>query len=129
MDISVFHITTSENAKKILQEGFINSNPGTIGRVHFCKIRFLDYWKKILIKEPKAMAVLRVDMPHEFYHQEFYDWDLDEYSGGPPGEVTYGEGVFGWNDPVKRPYLQPGINCTISIYQESTPLGIWLDLG
>ena len=121
MDISVFHVTTEGAAQKILREGFINSRTGysgSSGRIYFTKVSFIDTWKEILFKGRNLKpVVLQVVIPHEFYHQEFYDWDLDEFSSGPPGQVTYGEGVYGWNAPERRPYLQPGVNCAISIYK------------
>lgn len=120
MDISIFHVTSKDVAQKILREGFINATPGSIGRVYFTKVRFVKHWLTLLEKERGAkLVILQVIVPHEFYHQEFYDWDLDEFSSGPPGQVTYGEGVYGWNAPERRPYLQPGINCTIKRYPKS----------
>ena len=58
-------------------------------------------------------SVLEVTVADAFYEQEFFDWNKDEYSGGPRGEVSYGEGKYGYNDRILRPILKHGVNCTI----------------
>ena len=83
--VNLYHITTKDNAKSILKNGFKN------GRNCFTKIRFLKYWWNKLEKESnKKLVALKITIPFDLYCK-FYDWDLDEYSSGAPGEMTFDE--------------------------------------
>ena len=111
----IYHITPKENVESILRDGFIPKK-GTSGRISFCKKESLPRWLEIMKdfhSKKQRNSVLEVTVEDTFYEQEFFDWNEDEYSGGPKGEVSYGEGKNGWNDPIPRPLLKSGINCTI----------------
>jgi hypothetical protein len=104
----LFHITTPENAEKILQEGF------TTGRIYFTIRKLVPYWKKKLERN----VIVKVKITRQFFFDEIYMWDMDEFSSGPPGEFSYGEGWKGWNAPEKRPQLKHGVNCELELTTE-----------
>lgn len=111
--MKVYHITPRENVSAILKEGF-KSNRND--RISFCKENTLNKWIKIMKDHcPRGeLSVLEVIVSDDFFNEEFFDWDKDEYSSGPKGEVSYGEGKNGWNDPAPRPVLKHGVNCMVS---------------
>jgi len=111
---TLYHITAPKNVNSIMCNGFI-PKPGTSGRVCFCKPETLEIWQEILRTRHPIQVVLEVKVTAKLYKEEFYDWDKDEFSSGPPGEVSYGEGKHGWNEPVQRPKLAHKTNCTVTV--------------
>ena len=98
---TVYHCTTRENAERILKGGFNGDH-----RVWFTKKKHIAIWMQRLLENGSITnVVIQMTMTDEFYRNEIFDWDEDPYSKGQRGQLCYGEGKNGWNDPIKRPPL------------------------
>lgn len=101
-EIELYHITTQDKAKSILTNGFLK------GRTWFTTEIYLKYWldNLELPKKQTKIAVIKITISQKFYQTEFFNWDQDPFSQGPAGQITYGEGPQGWNNPMERPALK-----------------------
>jgi len=89
--IKLYHVTTPERAKAILEEGFNeDKNPNyhtkiitpINHRVFLCRKRDIPKWIRILSKEQgwKELTIIAVQIPKEAYHQLLTDspWNEEE---------------------------------------------------
>jgi len=107
---TLYHITTPKNAMRIIKNGFYS------GRIYFTKPKYVNYWKKKLEKERKCkLVLLKILVSDTFYNTNFFDWDKDENVSGAYGQVSYGEGKYGWYEPITCPRLIHNINCKMEI--------------
>ena len=92
-----YHLTLSEGVIKT-PSGFITGDIKPLVELLGCNYTEDDRLKKDFIVD----TVVAVTVTDEFYNKEIFDWDKDSYSKGLKGQLSYGEGKNGWNDPINR---------------------------
>jgi hypothetical protein len=112
--IKVYHITTADNAKGILENGF---NPRN-NRMFFTAEKDLKKWFNQLKAERNILpVVIEFTIDQEFFSNNFIDRSQEGYKevyyqDMPPEEWSE---ETGWSANYTKPILKNGVNCSMRI--------------
>ena len=120
--ITVYHITTQQNADNFLVNGF---NPRN-SRMFFAHKDYVGRWYKLLWEERKNTTegwnrppvILAITVSRSFFEENFIDkrGHFEIYYQDMPPTTVWDEAKNEWVDAeYNKPVLKNGVNCVVQI--------------